>query len=414
MKITRLSTTGFKRITVAEVTIDVNDAGVLAIMGPNESGKSSFLDSLETLIAGRKIPKRTMPVHKGQDRAVIIGEFTDDDGVVLTVRRTYDAAGGTNITVEQGGMRVKSSEAILSRLYSHVALDPLAFANLPSKEQVDTLVRLTGFDPTPIDVDHANTFETRRVENAETKRLAAVLASAPAADPALADADTVDPAKIAADLASLRERNRDRVIASGDAAATEIEISEAEAHLARLRETLADLDAQISDAGPAEDDTALAEALTNAQRTNAAILEQRQRAVLVKQHAESEQKSAALTARLDALVEQKRAGFAAADMPVPGITIENGEVYLDGTPFAETSAGGKLRTSVGIAMAANPDLRAIIVRDGSLLDASNRKIIDDLARANDFTVLMEIVDENAPNGIVFEDGRISRDNTTSA
>lgn len=94
-------------------------------------------------------------------------------------------------------------------------------------------------------------------------------------------------------------------------------------------------------------------------------------------------------------------------MPVPGLTIDEGEVYLEGTPFSQTSPGGMLRTGTAIAMALNPDLRAIIIRDGSLLDADNRAVIDELAKANDFHVLMEVVDENAPVGVVFEDGAIA-------
>ena len=65
-----------------------------------------------------------------------------------------------------------------------------------------------------------------------------------------------------------------------------------------------------------------------------------------------------------------------------------------------------IRTGVAIAMALNPNLRLIIIRDASLLDAGNRKVIDDIAKANDFLVLMELADENAPVGVVIEQGTV--------
>ena len=124
----------FKRIALAEVKFD--PAGVVvAIMGQNEAGKSSLLDALEVLIAGRKAQHPDRPVHAGADTAKIIGTFDD-----ITVTRQYRPDGKTQIEVKSAeGLRMASAEELLRSLYSHVALDPLAFSQLSEKEQLDVL-----------------------------------------------------------------------------------------------------------------------------------------------------------------------------------------------------------------------------------------------------------------------------------
>jgi hypothetical protein len=65
----------------------------------------------------------------------------------------------------------------------------------------------------------------------------------------------------------------------------------------------------------------------------------------------------------------KRAKIAAAMMPVDGIEFaEDESILLSGLPFEQASDAEQLRASIAIAMAANPRLRVIRVRGGSLLE----------------------------------------------
>lgn len=409
MKLAALSVNGFKRITVAEVAFDATESGVVALMGRNEAGKSSFLDALAALITpGRQIPKRTQPVHAGQDEAVIIGEFTDDSGATYKVTRRYVAATGkTSIVVEQDGLRVAKTETILGALYSHIGLDPLAFANLPSDKQVETLVRLTGFDPKPLDDKRANLYATRTAVGQDVRRLEGVVKSQPAEDASLADAELVVVADLAASLDAMRSRNRSRLHLDQQIMTFEEEVADLERRLSVARGRVASTTEDRLALGAEECEADLVATLAGAEARNDRIRAERERKRYVTDLGIEQDRYDLLTSQIEAVDEEKIARLAEADMPVEGLSIVDDEVYLDGTPFAETSSGRKFRTSVLIAIALNPTLRAIIIRDGSLIDGENRKIIDEIARKHDFLVLMEIVDENAPSGIVFEDGEIS-------
>lgn len=419
MKLTQLAVDSYKRISVAVIDIDPDAPGVVALMGKNEQGKSSALDAFESLMAGRKARKMKRPVHTGAEKATIVATFREDDGATITVRRIYKVDGSTSIEVRQDGLKVARPDDILRRLYSHVALDPLAFANSDTKLQVQTLLGLIGFDPTALDERRANLYATRTSANQDVTRLKGRLEAFPAAVDVIPE--RIDVAATAAELDRALEQSHEvEALDRGVEIATD-EVTRATSEVARLREALtaaegnlvnwqATLETRTAEADAASQalpDTApIRERLQSAEAHNSSIAQQIERAAVATELAAAEARSAELTASITAVDEEKVAGFDAHPMPVPGLTIEDGEVYLDGTPFAETSAGGKLRTSVAIAMALNPDLRAILVRDGSLLDGDNRKIIHDLARDNDYTVLMEIVDETAETGVIFEDGRI--------
>ena len=60
-----------------------------------------------------------------------------------------------------------------------------------------------------------------------------------------------------------------------------------------------------------------------------------------------------------------------------------------------------------LAMAANPELRVIRIKDGSLLDSENLALIDEIAKGGDFQVWIECVDGSGKMGFYIEDGRVA-------
>lgn len=408
---------GYKRITVAEAHFDPDSGGVVVVSGENEQGKSSFLDAYEALISGRAAPKVKRPINTSSTQARIIGTFRGDDGVVIVVERIYRENGTTAITVRQDGLKVEKADTILSRFYSHIAVDPHGFARLSSKEQADTLVRLTGFDPAPLDEEHANVFATRTEVGRDVKRLEGALADYV---PERTDlAPRIDVAATSAELQAAHAALRAAADLEAEAALSQQGVRDALAEASRLEEALAVAQERVvvtreaseeavhrSKIAERPDVAPLQAKLESAESHNALVRGQEMRRAVADELAAAKAKRDDLTKRLEGIAKRKADGFAGVEMPVPGLTIEDGEVYLDGTPFSQTSPGGRLRTSVLIAIALNPDLRAIIIRDGALLDKTNRQIIADVAAERDYMVLMELVGVSDEAGIVFEDGKI--------
>jgi hypothetical protein len=116
-----------------------------------------------------------------------------------------------------------------------------------------------------------------------------------------------------------------------------------------------------------------------------------------------------ISQRMEAREEEKRKSIADAKLPVEGITFGAGEVLMNGVPFEQASDAEQLRASIAIAMALNPKLRVIRVRDGSLLDEESLKLISDMADKEDYQVWCERVDSSGKIGFVLENGHLKGD-----
>src|SRR3546814_3882853 len=93
-------------------------------------------------------------------------------------------------------------------------------------------------------------------------------------------------------------------------------------------------------------------------------------------------------------------------MPVSGLGFGDGFITLNGLPFDQASTAEQIGASVGMGMAANPRLRVIMIREGSLLDDDSMKIVADLAEKHDYQVWLESVQSDRPGAVIIEDGMV--------
>jgi hypothetical protein len=91
---------------------------------------------------------------------------------------------------------------------------------------------------------------------------------------------------------------------------------------------------------------------------------------------------------------------------VPGLGFDDDGVTYNGVPFSQCSSAEQLRVSLGVAMALNPRIRVLRITDGSLLDAENLAVIEEMADLQDFQVWIERVAEDGEVGVVIEDGAV--------
>jgi hypothetical protein len=75
-------------------------------------------------------------------------------------------------------------------------------------------------------------------------------------------------------------------------------------------------------------------------------------------------------------------------------------LLIDSIPFDQKSSAEQLRISTQLAMAFDPELRVIYVKDGSLLDEKTLAIFQEMAKEKDYMVLVEIVGETERDGAI--------------
>lgn len=426
LKIVSLQAENVKRL----VAIRIDPKGnMVQITGRNRSGKSSTLDSIWWALAGAG-NVQSAPIRQGQNKAIIkldLGEVV----VTRTFSRQEDGTARTTVMVESAeGARFPTPQRMLDSLLGSLTFDPLAFARMKPAEQFDALKAFVpGIDFEEIaGLDRAD-FAKRADVNRRAKELRAQAGAIQI--PETVPAEKVDESALTDELAAVGEHNAQIELRASRRQATREAAERARAEAQDLREKAAnarrlaaeyDQEAERKDSTAAEKENALAMAdplplhkdpsevrarLDAARRTNALVDQAARRTKLIVDADAAEAESKALTTKMETREADKREKIAAAKMPVEGLGFGEAAITLNGLPFDQASDAEQLRVSCAIAMSANPKLRVIRVRDGSLLDEDAMALLAKMADDHDMQVWIEAVDSSGRVGIVLEDGRVA-------
>jgi hypothetical protein len=150
----------------------------------------------------------------------------------------------------------------------------------------------------------------------------------------------------------------------------------------------------------------LADAITNAKRINSAIDQRNFRATFEREIEQKEKKIGELSAALKKREAEKTEAISSAKYPVEGLAFGNEEIIYEGIPFNQVSNADQIRAAIAIGMAANPQLRVMRIKDGSLLDDTSMDIIKRMAQEQDYQAFVEVVDTSGKVGIYLEDGEV--------
>jgi len=405
MRIIKLEAENVKRLRAVEITPEGN---LVVISGRNEQGKTSVLDAIWFALGGGDALKGTpKPIRDGESTARVTLDLGD-----LIVERKWTSDDKSYLTVEtRDGARHKSPQAMLDDLVGSLSFDPLAFTQMKAAEQRQTLEALIGFDPTELDEARAIAYEKRTDINRGVRDLEGSLAEfadAPKDLPAveisvsdiMAENDTavVQARKNEALRAGLYEMREESQVRFETMRRMEDEHKKAQREIASLEiEVAALVDPDIS---------ALRQRAEDAEAINLTIRAEKKRTGLAIDLDVLRKASDTLTAQIQEIDADKAAALQEAEMPIEGLAIEETSVTYRGIPLGQCSGAERLRVSLAMAMALNPDLRVIRIMDGSLLDADNLKMIAELAATEDYQVWMERVDDSGAGNVVIEDGMV--------
>jgi DNA repair exonuclease SbcCD ATPase subunit len=403
------------------------DGNIVELTGENGQGKTSILDAIFWALTGTSHIQAS-PIRLGAEEA-----FINLDLGRLKVTRRFKAKDGgytTSLIVEsEDGAQFKTSQNILNALVGGLTFDPLEFTNMKPEQQFDTLKAFVpGVDFDAIEKANKADFDERTDVNRQAKVLKAqaVAIVVPDGTPD----EPIDESALVSELEHAGERSAEieRHKADRERAARGVENLRAAARRARDRAAALrieadkfdiDADADERTAGEQEalllampvienppDTSVILSKIEQARRINAAVKEGVGKKKLVVDIAKLEAESERLTMAMRDRDEKKRKAVASAQMPVDGISFGDKAVYLNGVPFDQGSGAERLRASIAIAMAMNPKLRIILVKDGALLSPKSFQILQELANERDFQIWVETVVSDRPSALVIEDGMV--------
>jgi energy-coupling factor transporter ATP-binding protein EcfA2 len=235
----------FKKIRVVEVALK---GRVTTITGRNGQGKTSVLDALWALFAGKKgIPEK--PVRKGAEKSKLTAVLSDDEGKpFLVAKRMISGDRTTTLTIEAapGAERPAGTpQAVMDALIGEMTFDPVAFSRLDAKKQAEILRSMVKLDVDLDDLANANRLDyaERTIVNRKVAELRAQ-AAAMVVSPGLPK-ERVDEEAIKARKAEANEANKQVVVRIEEKLRLAGVLQDAEMGADRHMQLIADKDALI-------------------------------------------------------------------------------------------------------------------------------------------------------------------------
>jgi hypothetical protein len=415
-----------KRLKVLDLT---PNKYINRISGANGSGKTSVLDGIEWALTGTStVPSQ--PVRKGSGRATIQLDLGE---IIVTRRFTEGGSKNGTLVIEAKDTRnrFQGAQALLDSYMGKISFDPLEFLRMHPKKQLEVLRSLVKveIDLDQLEADYQADYLRRREAKkekiaVETRRDAVYVPDGlPKAK--VDEAALVKQLREASDFnAAIEQQKRERedfeqegeqLIRSSEERTKKLaQIAEEVARMkAEQQKASARLDAMKAEKSKWEplaeprNAAQLAEQIEAARKTNSGIDRRSLYEQYDREAAQLETEIVTLSEALDTREAQKTEALTKAEFPVPGLAFGEDEVVYRGFPFNQVSNAEQIRCAVAIGMAANPELRVMRIKDGSLLDDKAMHILAEMAEAHDYQIFVEVVDTSGKVGVYLEDGEVA-------
>ena len=416
VKITALEAENVKRIKAVALT--PSPTGLTLVGGNNNQGKTSVLDALAWALGG----ERFRPTAAQRDGAVAPAHLkvTLSNGVVVE-RKGKNAS----LTVTDPTGR-RSGQQLLNAFVEPLALDLPRFMDASDKEKADILLRIIGIGAElhTRDLEIKGLYDKRTFTGqlaAQKKHFAEEMISYPEAPD-----EPVSASELIRQQQDILARNGENQRLRAQYAELEQQVQQCVDELKRTRERIAtlqqladELDAkhtklfnqretarktvsQLQDESTAE----LEASIRDIEETNRKV-----RANLEKSRAEDEAAQyASEYDRLTESIQQKRAERMAllngADLPLPGLSVEDGVLTYNGKRWRDMSGSDQLRVAAAIVRRLNPDCGFVLLDKLEQMDMTTLQEFSAWLEAEGLQAIATRVSTGSECQIIIEDGMV--------
>lgn len=416
VKITALEAENVKRIKA--VAFAPSPTGLTLVGGNNNQGKTSVLDALAWALGG----ERFRPDAAQRDGAIAPAHLkvTLSNGVVVE-RKGKNAS----LTVTDPTGR-RSGQQLLNAFVEPLALDLPRFMDASDKEKADILLRIIGIGAElhTRDLEIKGLYDKRTFTGqlaAQKKHFAEEIISYPEAPD-----EPVSASELIRQQQDILARNGENQRLRAQYAELEQQVQQCVDELKRTRERIAtlqqladELDAkhtklfnqretarktvsQLQDESTAE----LEASIRDIEETNRKV-----RANLEKSRAEDEAAQyASEYDRLTESIQQKRADRMAllngADLPLPGLSVEDGVLTYKGKHWRDMSGSDQLRVATAIVRRLNPDCGFVLLDKLEQMDMTTLTEFGRWLEAEHLQAIATRVSTGSECQIIIEDGMV--------
>lgn len=407
VKINTLEVENVKRIRAVQLAPAEN--GLTLIGGNNNQGKTSVLDSICWLLGGKKFE----PTNAKREGALIepVLRARLSNGLIVE-RKGKNAA---LKVIDSHGNR--SGQALLDNFISELALNLPKFMQASDKEKADTLLQIIGVGEqlTQMEQEEKRLYDQRTAIGQIAQQKAKYAAE-------LVRWDNIPDTPISASELILQQQeilarngeNQRKRLHLAQLTAKKNQLAE---RIAMLRQQLQDIMkeyeqivadeetamktvAELQDASTAE----LEMSIANIDKINVKIRDNMNKAA-----AEAEAKGYAdqyeeLTDRIEAIRKAKRDLLLGADLPLPGLSVEQGRLLYNGKAWDCMSGSEQLRVATAIVRKLNPNCGFVLLDKLEQMDMQTLTEFGAWLEAEGLQAIATRVSTGDECSIIIEDG----------
>lgn len=415
VKINKLEIENVKRVKA--VMIEPTANGLTILGGNNNQGKTSVLDSIAWALGGNKF-KPSKPTREGSMNPPSLRVELSNGLIVERKGKNSDL----KVTDPAGG---RAGQQLLDSFVEEFALNLPKFMESTPKEKAATLLRIIGVGDKlyALDNQESQLYNERltigRVAD-QKKKFAAEQPQYPEAPN-----DLVSIADLITQQQSILARNGENAQKRLNQEKIKNELHQSEARLAQLKEALAAEEAvhdklmgdyiianksieDLVDESTAE----IEQSIANIEEINRKVRANLDKAKAEEDAAEFAAKYEALSVEIQKVRDERSQLLESADLPLPGLSVEDGELVFEGQKWDNMSGSQQLRISTAIVRKLKPDCGFVLLDKLEQMDLPTLTEFGQWLESVGLQAIATRVSSGEECQIIIEDGYVKSDTVT--
>jgi hypothetical protein len=408
VSIAALEIQNVKRIKA--LRIDCSGKSLVVVGGRNGQGKTSVLDSIAYALGGEKY----RPSNLQREGAVADAQIRLKLSNGLIVERKGKNA-ALKVTDPEGN---KTGQQLLNEFVSYMAIDLPKFLNATDAERAKQLLSILGIgdELERLERQERKLYDHRHAIGQLADRKAKHVEEMPCFDGVPAELVSAS-ALIKSQQAILamngeNQRKRSRVTEFENAAKALVrEVEDLSERLAKAEGRLAQVRADLATARKTaeqlqDESTADLEAqLSDIESTNAKITANLDRAKAEEDAQTAKAEYDGLTEQIDAVRASRLALLDGANLPLPGLLVQDGKLMYRGQPWDCMSGAEQLRVGTAIARQLNPACGFVLLDKAEQFDVETLREFGAWLEAEGLQAIATRVSTGDECSIILEDGQ---------
>lgn len=415
VKINKLEIENVKRVKA--VMIEPTANGLTILGGNNNQGKTSVLDSIAWALGGNKF-KPSKPTREGSMNPPSLRVELSNGLIVERKGKNSDL----KVTDPSGG---RAGQQLLDSFVEEFALNLPKFMESTPKEKAATLLRIIGVGDKlyALDNQESQLYNERltigRVAD-QKKKFAAEQPQYPEAPN-----DLVSIADLINEQQAILARNGENAQKRLNQEKIKNELHQSEARLAQLKEALAAEEAvhdklmgdyiianksieDLVDESTAE----IEQSIANIEEINRKVRANLDKAKAEEDAAEFAAKYEALSVEIQKVRDERSQLLESADLPLPGLSVEDGELVFEGQKWDNMSGSQQLRISTAIVRKLKPDCGFVLLDKLEQMDLPTLTEFGQWLESVGLQAIATRVSSGEECQIIIEDGYVKSDTVT--